>query len=557
MLLGLLDTSRHTLVVVRSEGMSERTRKYLAEPVLLDDSMPATRVLRRGQPVYWTRIAERDRDYPEFADYPSDHESWAIQPLSVRQVALGVLVLGWRERRHLGAADQALLSAIAHQCALAVDRSRLDAARRAERETLELLSEGTRLMVSALDPERVLASLVRLAVPRLAPWCAVYVAEGDRLRRVAIEIEEDRVLADELRRAGSIDAGADVPIAEAYRRGELRIVEDVGEDVVRRVYGDPLVARIIAAQGGPSQLTSLNVPIRAGGEVIGVMSLVSGAWRGEPGAEVLFAAEGLAGRAGVALRNAQRYERERETAALLTQALLPPLLPRIAGYDLAATYRPAGSKVAGDWYDVARLPSGRYLIGVGDAGGHGITAASLMAQLRNGARALAFDGQPPGRVLASLTSLAAEQDPASFATALYAVLDPEAGTLSWASCGHLPPLLSHSGATCFLRRAALPPLGWPAARDAPEHELALDPGDVLVLVTDGVVERRDRGLEDGMETLRRAVAGHGRLPAAELAEHVAGAMGTPPDDDACVVVLARLSDGHPGGSRDRGGAGAG
>lgn len=545
MVLGVTDDELRTLVALRSEGLAATTDPLVSRPVLLDETMPAYAVLQRREPLFWSSLAERERAFPGLAEYPSEHQSWAILPLVARQQALGILVFGWREPGRFRRSDAALLSAIAHQSALAIDRCRLDAARRAERETLELLSEGTRLMVSALDPERVLASLVRLAVPRLAPWCAVYVAEGGEggeLRRVAIEIGSDAELASQLRSAAAaVRADAEVPLAIAYRTGAVQVVPVVTEEIVRRVYGEPLMARVMAAQGAPHQLTSVNVPIRAGGQVIGVMSLVSGLWQGNPSSEVLFAAEGLAGRAGVALANARRFEHERETAALLTKALVPASAPAIPGYEIVAKYLPAGSRVAGDWFDVARLPSGSYLVGVGDAGGHGIHAASLMAQLRNGARALAFAGHPPAHVLGFLAAMTAEDDESSFATALYAVLEPCSGVLGWSSCGHLPPLLWQGGEARYAEHVAHPPLGWQAEHDPPEHSLALVEGDVVVLVTDGVVERRGDGLTAGLDELRQVVARDGVLPAAGIAERIIEVMCQSPEDDCCVVVLKRCA----------------
>ncbi len=539
MLVATVSDDHRCLLTVRAEGFSDPSGALVAEPIELDDTMPATVVLEECRPLFWTTLDERNRAFPKFSGFPSENQSWAILPLAVRNAALGVLVLGWRQPGRFRPSDKALLGAVAHQCALAVDWARIDDERRAERETLELLSEGTRLMVSALEPERVLASLVRLAVPRLAPWCAVYVAEGRRLRRVAVAIDRDGELAEELRSVQAIDVDAAVPLARAFRSGVVQVVPVVTEDIIRRVYGEPLAARVMAAQGGPRQLTSVNVPIRAGGQVIGAMSLVSGAWHGSPTAQVLFAAEGLAGRAGVALVNARRFEHERATSALLTQALLPPSVPPIPGYEVATKYLPAGSQVAGDWFDVTRLPSGDYLVGVGDAGGHGIAAAALMAQLRNGARALAFDGARPGRLLRCLTQLAADTGEDSFATALYAVLQAGSGSIVWASCGHLPPLRYRDGEAAYVEHRIHPPLGWPAGDEPPEHEMRLEPGDAVVLVTDGVVERRGSGLTEGMDGLRSAVAMHGALDAAQLAERVIDSMSCTPDDDCCVVVLSR------------------
>ena len=195
---GLVSEDRSSLVTLVSVGMSPRTEELLSKPVPLAGGIPASSVLGNGEPLFWSSLEERDRAYPEYKDFPSEHESWAVLPLVVHGTAIGVISLGWGDRRRFSRADAALLKLLAHQCAVAVDRARLQEIERGERETLELLGEGTRLMVSALDPDRVVERLVRLAVPRLAPWCAVYVAERHRLTRVAGETAEGATSSDEL-----------------------------------------------------------------------------------------------------------------------------------------------------------------------------------------------------------------------------------------------------------------------------------------------------------------------------------------------------------------------
>ena len=170
------------------------------------------------------------------------------------------------------------------------------------------------------------------------------------------------------------------------------------------------------------------MPIKAGGQVIGVMSLVSNTWGGAPPSGAWHSAEGRAARAGVALRNARRYDLERSTARLLSEAVLPPELPQVSGYEVASRYIPAEGRVAGDWFDVARLPSGKFLVGIGDVGGHGISAASLMAQLRNAARGLAIGGAGPGDIIRGLAELTLMDDAHGFATALYGSLDLDEGS---------------------------------------------------------------------------------------------------------------------------------
>jgi serine phosphatase RsbU (regulator of sigma subunit) len=244
----------------------------------------------------------------------------------------------------------------------------------------------------------------------------------------------------------------------------------------------------------------------------------------------------------VALARARRFDRERRTAALLTQALLPADVQPIDGYGAAARYLPAGSHVAGDWFDLTHLPSDRYLVGIGDAAGHGIRAASLMAQLRNAARGLAVGGNPPSEILHGLGLLAVEDDPESFATAIYGVLEPASGDLLWASAGHIPPLLCEPGKAAYLESDNGTPLGWPTIRKPEDRVTRLRPGDTVVLVTDGVLERRDADLGERLEQLRDLLGDSCELDARTVADRIVRDLCVEPEDDCCVVVLQRLPE---------------
>lgn len=509
-------------------------------PVTVDAPAPVAAIVRRGAPSFWPTPADRDRQYPELADHPGSDRSWAVLPLMVRGTAVGALTFGLAPQRRLGPADAGFLETVADQCAEAVDRVRTGAALRAERDVLALLSDGTRLMVGASEPSAVVDRLVRLAVPRLAPWCAVYVAERGVLRRVAVEIEGRPYLAAQLRGVPAVAVDEPTVLGEVLRTGRVQVVPFVDEAYIRDLYSGPQATAMLTATAGG---TSLIVPVKAAGEVIGAMSLFSPEWQGSPPAAVIQGAEGLAARAGMALAGARQLADERRTAAALTRALLPAELPHVPGYQVAARYRPAGSPVAGDWYDLARLPSGRYMLGVGDSGGHGIPAASLMAQLRNAARGLAVAGSSPGRILHALNLLTVGEGQDTFATAVYAVLDPGSGAVVWSSAGHLPPLLYRGGTARYVDRPSHPPLGWPTARPAPESTLHLGEGNSLVLVTDGVVERRGGDLAEGMEQLRQVVARYGALDVDGLTECIVATIGPDPVDDCCVLVVRRPTPG--------------
>ncbi|MGH9089027.1 MAG: GAF domain-containing SpoIIE family protein phosphatase [Acidimicrobiales bacterium] len=536
----LLSDDGALLVPVALEGVVTDLAELASGPVPLDADVPAAAVLRRGEPAFWRTIADRDKEHPTLAGAPSPWCSWVFVPLVGQPRPVGMVSMAWSIPAPLGNSNTRLVEIVAAACALAIDRVHLGEARRVDRETLELLSEGTRLMANALDPRGVVDRLVRLAVPRLAQFCAVYVAGGGSLRRVAVEVEGRPELSTELRDPAAMPLASPTVLALAFRTGARQVVPVVDEQVVDDLYADPQARTVLDGAGG---WTALVVPVSASGRVIGVMSLASGAWRGRPPPHVVAAAEGLAARAGTSLVHARRFEYERRIAAELTQALLPATLPAVPGYQVAARYLPAGSPVAGDWFDTVRLPSGRYLVAVGDAGGHGIPAASLMAKLRNAARGLAIAGSSPAEILHALNLLTASEGGDDFATAVYSLLEPGTGKLTWSHAGHLPPLVVRrrgaGTAAGYAERPSHPPLGWPAAGKPPEGTLHLRPGDALVLVTDGVVERRGEELGSGLERLRHVVGQRGDADADELTDRIVGSIGPHREDDCCVLVLRR------------------
>ncbi|MDG4825618.1 SpoIIE family protein phosphatase [Asanoa sp. WMMD1127] len=212
-------------------------------------------------------------------------------------------------------------------------------------------------------------------------------------------------------------------------------------------------------------------------------------------------AEGIAGHTAIAMDNARLYARQRGTAATLQQAMLPDL-PEVPGMTVVSRYLPAatGVEVGGDWMDVIPLASGgRTAFVVGDVMGRGVHAAALMGQIRTAARAYALLDLPPAEVM-TLLSRTARGLRAHFITCLYAVHDPAAGTLTYASGGHLPPaVIDPDGQVRLLMERIGIPL---AVGDRyAQREIAFPPGSGLFLYTDGLVEDRRRVLDDGLDAL--------------------------------------------------------
>jgi PAS domain S-box-containing protein len=236
-------------------------------------------------------------------------------------------------------------------------------------------------------------------------------------------------------------------------------------------------------------------------------------------------------------------DREHAVAAELQRGLLAGALPEDPALDLAVSYRPAvtGLDVGGDWYDAFWLGERRIGVVVGDVVGRGIEAAATMGQLRSAVRALASTRLTPGPLLDALDGYARRHQVGQMTTLAYAELDLESGALVLACAGHPPPAMTtRDGPAGFLwdgRSTPLDAAAEPAPR--PESTVTLAPGATLALFTDGLFERVDRPLQEGLDLVLAELDKHRHEPAAALADAVTDAAlaGRRTTDDVCLLAL--------------------
>jgi serine phosphatase RsbU (regulator of sigma subunit) len=233
---------------------------------------------------------------------------------------------------------------------------------------------------------------------------------------------------------------------------------------------------------------------------------------------------------------------ERRVALELQRAILPlhDEAFDLPGLRTMVRYIPASQegRVGGDWYITADMPGGHVLVAIGDVAGHGLAAAAGMARLRGALAGLAITGSPPERLVGWLNDLVHHVGPEHTASVVAGYFDPESRTLTWAQAGHPPPVLVRGS----WARLVDPPSGILLGAGRQEYAAAvleLAPGDLLLLYSDGLIERRDRSVEEGLDTLARAVRGISdpdrAIAAALTALGVADL-----EDDTCLVALQVL-----------------
>jgi phosphoserine phosphatase RsbU/P len=344
--------------------------------------------------------------------------------------------------------------------------------------------------LSALDPQGVLDTLVdRVKDILQADTAAVLLLDrpnGQLVATAASGLEEE------------VQQGTRVPLG----RGFAGRIAELGQPVIlNQVDHTKVVNPILLAKGIRSLV---GAPLRAGGAVIGVLhvgTLTGRAFTQEDVDLLQLAAD----RAAMAVQ-ALYAQLDRAAAAVLQRSLLPSALPDIGGLEMAARYVPGSGNVGGDWYDVFSLPSGHICAVIGDVTGTGLNAAVIMGRMRSVLRAYALESDDPGEVLERLSRKMRHFEPDAMASVLCAMISPSLDQMRVSSAGHLPPLIAYPGQPAG--PAEIPPsvlIGMASPAPRRVRTMDLPPGTVLCLYTDGLVERRDRSIDDGITRLAAAV----------------------------------------------------
>lgn len=327
----------------------------------------------------------------------------------------------------------------------------------------------------------------------------------------------------------------------ARRLAELLVIDRATYAAVQ-VDQAPDTTLLLEAGDDDDALRVTTAPLRARGRTLGTLTVRPE--RDNPQKLSGLHLRDIAERAAIAIDNALLYERERHVSHSLQLGLLGEQAST-PGSELATAYLPGTAmlEVGGDWYDSFELPNGCVAFVVGDVVGHGLEAAMAMGQLRGAVRALAPIGDPAD-LLRNLDVFVESVPETCMATLAYVELDLARDRLRYATAGHPPPIItSPSGDGRFLWDGRSAPLGSAVAHDRAQAVDALRPGELLLLYTDGLIERRGEGLDVMLDRLLRASARSGDETASELVERILATMldGSSQADDVCLLAYSRLT----------------
>ncbi|MEV8310310.1 SpoIIE family protein phosphatase [Streptomyces flavidovirens] len=414
------------------------------------------------------------------------------------------------------------------------------------RHRFALLAEAGTRIGTTLDLRQTAEEVVQVLVPQLADSADVQlleeVLEPDEaaastrgvVRRMAAAFPDPSAPTAKLVPGTT----SQIPLGSLYERviADGRPINLYQSDVPALIT-DPRADRLRA------YLTTLGsarlIPLVARGKVLGAVVVTRLRTREPFDEQDCVLIDELVARAALNIDNARLYTSQRQAALTLRRSLTHTGLPDVTGLELTGRYLPASDHdVGGDWFDVITLPEGRTGLVIGDVMGHGIHAAAVMGQLRTAVRTLARHDVPPAEMLRSLDAVVTDLGEDEMATCVYAVHDPATAQCLIARAGHPPPAVATAGGDItFLDGSPGVPLGT-GGRDFRTQRVPLPPGSLLVLYTDGLIEARDRDLDEGMDKLARALR-HREQPLGDLCERILEQVPARPALDDVAVLLAR------------------
>jgi PAS domain S-box-containing protein len=537
----LVDDDTLVLVGLRG-GLEGAAARWATYPVAADT--PAGETVRTGRPLVMSGRSEIRGRYPELESAAEGERSMVCLPLRIGTRVIGVVTMSFPGRRTFDGAEMEFFHLLADTCAQALDRMQALETASLEAAKLQFLADASAELSGNLDYQATLRNIADLAVPRWADWCAISLAEDGVLHTLAVaHTDPEKVaLAEEYQRRYPPDPESGRGAYQVLRTGRSELTTEITDEMMTAAVSDPEQLQMLRDLDFASALL---VPLRLKDKVVGVLTWVSGADRRRFGPADQVFAEELASRAAVAIENAQLHSELREVADRLQRVVLPPPLPEVDGWELAAHYQSAGhTDVGGDFYDIVALDEDRVALIVGDVMGRGVQAVTAMAQMRSAVRTLVGVEPEPQWVLRRLDTLFARYEFDQLVTMVYAVVDRRRNTVTIANAGHPAPMIIHPDGDAEplgLQGDLLLGVG-DSARSTVTVPFRV--GDTLLTYTDGLIERHSEDIDAGQRRLleRSRSLAQGDL-ASELRAVVADVHDPDRDDDIAAVAMRRRQPG--------------
>jgi PAS domain S-box-containing protein len=545
---GLLEPETREIVLASSRGYSdEGMAPFQRFPLEADN--PMAEVIRAGAPTYNEVGQDLTVRYSGLADAKVKYSALAMVPLSVSR-PIGALSLSFNGAHRFDDEQKTFLMTAAQQAAHALENARLYESQRRMTDRAGFLAQASDLLAGSLDPEVTMQGLAELAVTRIADWCAVDVVQADgSLRNVAVSHRDPGRTEDarELIRRYPPDPQANIGAPQVTRSGEAELYPEISDELLAEGAVDDGHLQALRNLGLSSAMI---VPLVARRRTLGAITYASSDPAQRYGPEDLGLAEDLARRAALAIDNAMLFNREHQAALSLQRSLLPDSLPGIEGIEFAAHYSPGaeGVEVGGDLYEATVMEDGTVSLTIGDVAGRGIPAAAVMGRVRTALRAYVLDGYAPADVMQRVDRLLRESGDHDMVTVFHLRLDPASGIAEYVRAGHPPALLRlPDGTVQELSGAGTPPIGILSGVDYQAHAVTIPEGSLLLLYTDGLIERPGQDLGKSLEQLKAAVA---RAPegAQDLLDALREEFGADEvPDDVAMVAMSRSANGAGGG----------
>ena len=520
-------------------------------------AMPAPRITALFEPTFSGRATVRVNDLledPRLNGLPPGHlpvRSYLAVPVVTRTGdVIGSLLFGHGEPNRFDARCERVIRIVAAHAAVAVENARLFAAEQAARlraeqatQRLSLLQSLTDRLASALSIDAALAAVAEtLAQPMEVQRLFFFLRDGAGFRAAA---GRDLVTGSTTARSDFVSDEISNPLSDALSSGRAVAVRD--GDEFARAYPD--LPRVPGA--------GLAIPLASSTTALGALVLTWAGPRDFEAAELEMWTT-AAGQLASTVERAQLFEAERqaradlsrsihaatETSRALQRALLPRTLPDIDGLSVVVRYQASSVhvEVGGDWYDAIATEDGAIFV-IGDVQGHNLAAAAVMGQLRIALHAYLAEGHPIASAVSRANTLLRELSPRMIATCCVIQLDTVTNQLHVVRAGHPKPLIGKPDGTVREIDAAVGiPLGVLTRSEWPVTTIDVTPGDRIVLFTDGLVERRDADIDDGIDVLRDVLSAAAGGPPTAAADKIIEKLGNEVADDIALLVCDLDSD---------------